>query len=277
VVLLTPTYHHFFKTVRSNGREVLASEMHYDGTAYQIDWKDLEAKLADGRTAAMIVCNPQNPTGALWGEAELRRIGAVAEAHGVLVLSDEIHGDLTDPGYRYTPWLRACARPPAVMATAPSKPFNLAGLQCAALVVPDRGLRERLAAGLKRDELSSPNVFAVPAAVAAYREGGEWLDRVRAYVAANRGFAAAELARLVGALGVVGSHATYLMWLDVGAWVGDSVAFGRRLRRATGLIVDPGAPFGPGGEGFVRLNIAAPRERVRDGVARLARGLALEA
>ncbi|MDR1118644.1 MAG: aminotransferase class I/II-fold pyridoxal phosphate-dependent enzyme [Bifidobacteriaceae bacterium] len=292
VALLTPTYHHFFATVRSNGREAAQSELAYDGTAYSIDWADLEAKLARPRTAAMIVCNPQNPTGNIWDAGTLARIGEVAAANGVLVISDEIHGDLTDPGYRYTPWLAAAggaagdtgtdgargagAGAGVVMAVSPSKPFNVAGLQCAALVVPDLVLRRRIAAGLARDELASPSVFAIPGGAAAYLDGAEWLDEVRAYVAGNREFATLELARLAPEVRVTPSHATYLMWLDVGAWVGDSVAFGRRMRRETGLIIDPGARFGQGGEGFVRLNIAAPRERVADGVARLARALELE-
>ncbi|MDR2453810.1 MAG: aminotransferase class I/II-fold pyridoxal phosphate-dependent enzyme [Bifidobacteriaceae bacterium] len=276
VALLAPAYHHFFHTAKSNGRAVAASQMPCDGAAYQIDWADLEAKLAHGRTRAMIVCNPHNPTGQLWEADTLARLGGLADKHGVTVITDEVHGDLTDPGSQYTPWLRACGQASAIMVTSPSKPFNLAGLQCAALVVPDPNLRQRLAAGLRRDELSQPNVFAVAGAVAAYREGAAWLDQVRAYIAANRAFAEAELARLAPGAKPLAARSTYLLWIDCRPRVADSIAFGQRLRRATGLVVDPGALFGPGGEGFIRLNLAAPRARLADGVARLARALALE-
>jgi cystathionine beta-lyase len=164
-----------------------------------------------------------------------------------------------------------------VVVTSPSKPFNIAGLQCAAVVAPDRARRARLAAGLRRDELFSPNVFAIAAGAAAYNEAEPWLDEVRAYVAENRAWATGELARLAPDAHVVEAQGTYLMWIDVRAWTQDSVGFASRMRRATGLVVDPGALFGPGGEGFVRLNIAAPRGRVEDGVGRLAKALELEA
>jgi cystathionine beta-lyase len=143
-------------------------------------------------------------------------------------------------------------------------------------VVPEAARREHLAGGLRRDELREPNVFAVAAGAAAYGGGAAWLDQVRDYVAANRAWAAAELARVAPGAHVVEAQATYLMWIDVRAWISDSLGFAGRMRRATGLVVDPGALFGPGGEGFVRLNIAAPRSRVEDGVARLARALELE-
>ncbi|MDR2253228.1 MAG: aminotransferase class I/II-fold pyridoxal phosphate-dependent enzyme [Bifidobacteriaceae bacterium] len=318
VVTLTPNYHHFFHTITTNGRVLAASEMIFADGRHQIDWEDLEARLASPRATAFLVCNPHNPTGQLWDAPTLRRFGEIAAACGAFVICDEIHGDLTDPGARHNPWLRVFAGGGAVgggsaggasaesaaggvagglagnradsgagepvggaagvvMATSTSKPFNIAGLHSAALVIPDPIQRARVAAGLSRDDLAEPNSFAIPAAVAAYAEGGPWLDAVRAYVAANRAFAVDELARLAPEARPVESRATYLMWIDVRAWTHDSAGFARRLRRATGLVIDPGVRFGPGGEGFARLNLAAPRSRVADGIGRLVRGLEAEA
>jgi cystathionine beta-lyase len=243
----------------------------------------LEAKLGSARVTAMIMCNPHNPTGQLWDAATLDRVHQLARANDVLIISDEVHCDLTDPGQQYTPYLVAAGAGPgaenaavvegAVMAASPSKAFNLAGLKCAALVVPEPGLRRQIARGLTRDELSMPNVFAFAAAVAAYDQSEYWLDQLREYVAINRQVATAEINRLIPEATVVESVATYLMWIDLRVWVGRSEAFAAAARRLTGIIVDPGAPFGPGGEGFVRLNLAAPRALVLDGINRLAQAL----
>jgi cystathionine beta-lyase len=278
VCLLSPNYHHFFHTIKSNGREVVTSQMVYDGFEFRIDWADLEEKLAKPHVNVLILCNPHNPTGQLWDAATLARIGSLAATTQVQVIADEIHGDLTDPGFQYTPFLWACAEGAAAITTvAPSKPFNLAGLQCAALVVPQAAKRARIAKGLRRDELSRPNVFAQVAAVAAYREAGGWLDQVRTYIAANRAWVTAELHRRTPAVRVLEAHATYLMWLDLRAIVQDSVQFVRAARQQTGLIVEAGPDFGPGGEGFIRLNLAASRCRVEDGVNRLVEALELAA
>ena len=173
VLVQTPVYNIFFNSIRNNGRNILESPLVYDGGEYSIDFGDLEEKLADPQTTLMLLCNPHNPVGKIWDRETLARIGELCARHHVLVLSDEIHCDLTDPGYEYVPFAAVSdvCRDNSVTCLAPTKAFNLAGLQTAAVMVPDSVIRHKLERGLNTDEVAEPNSFAVGAAVAASREG----------------------------------------------------------------------------------------------------------
>lgn len=275
VLVQTPVYSVFFNSIVNNGRIPQEVPLRYEAGQYGIDWAALEAGLADPQVSLMILCNPHNPCGLLWNRDELVRIGELCARHGVIVVSDEIHGDLTPVGLTYTPFASVSdtCRRISVSCIAPTKCFNIAGLQTAAVCVPDPVLRHRMWRQLNTDECGEPGTFAIDAAIAAFNEGASWLDALRAYLDANRrealDFLAAELPRLHP----VASRATYLLWLDAAAYGLSSGELAAHIRRRTGLYLSAGEPFRAPQDTFLRLNLACPRATLRDGLCRLKRAL----
>ena len=274
VLVQPPVYNIFYNSICNNGRRVIENRLLYDGKSYRIDWKDLENKLKDPQTALMILCNPQNPTGSIWSREELGRIGELCAANHVTVISDEIHCDLTEPGYDYIPFASVseeCAQN-SITCIAPTKAFNLAGLQTAAVAVPNEYLRHKMERALNNDEVAEPNAFAIDAAIAAFTQGEEWLDDLRNYLAENRRIVRSFLERELPNVSLVQSHATYLLWLDCTRVLGDAAELCRYLRRETGLYLSAGAAYGGHGNQFLRMNIACPASRVEEGLKRLKAG-----
>ncbi|MBO5070198.1 MAG: pyridoxal phosphate-dependent aminotransferase [Roseburia sp.] len=276
VLVLTPVYNIFFNSIVNNGRQVLESRMKYDGEAYQVDFEDLEQKLADPQTSMMILCNPHNPVGKIWDRETLERIGELCWKHHVVVVSDEIHCDLTDPGCSYVPFAAVsehCSEN-SVTCIAPTKAFNLAGLQTAAVAVPGPVLRHKVWRGLNTDEVAEPNAFAIDAAIAAFTEGADWLDALRVYILENKNAAAKYIREQVPQIEVVPSQATYLLWLHLGRIAGSAAEAAEYIREKTGLYLSAGNQFGAGGRDFLRMNIACPRKVLEDGLHRLKEGIA---
>ena len=201
--------------------------------------------------------------------------------YGVTVISDEIHCDLTDPGKEYVPFATASdtCRDISVTCIAPTKTFNIAGIQTAAIVVPDKFLRHKMWRGLNTDEVAEPNAFAVDAAIAAFTQGGEWLDSLRQYLYENKQYVRKFIDEKVPGIKVVYSEATYLLWLDCSGICGaagedgNAKALSKFIRKNTGLYMSPGLSYGKNGKAFIRLNIACPRSTVEDGMRRLAKGV----
>ena len=275
VLVQTPVYNIFFSSIRNNGRNVAENRLLYDGHQYGIDWSDLEKKLSDPQTTLMILCNPHNPSGTIWTREELERIGTLCNKHHVTVISDEIHCDLTEPGYDYVPFasVSEICKENSITCIAPTKTFNLAGLQTAAVVVPNEDLRHKMDRALNTDEVAEPSAFAVTAAVAAFTKGVPWLDALREYLAENKKTAEDFLEKELPLVSPVLSHATYLLWLDCSRVIGDAAELCRYLRSETGLYLSAGAVYGGNGNQFLRMNIACPRERLTDGLERLKRGV----
>ena len=275
VAVMTPVYNIFFNSILNNGRNVLDSRLKYDGHAYQIDFDDLEEKLSDPQTTLLILCNPHNPVGRIWDRETLEKIGDLCSKYHVLVLSDEIHCDLTKPGVDYTPFASVSenCRRNSVTCVAPTKAFNLAGIQTAAVIVPDESLRHKVSRGLNTDEVAEPNVFAAIAPVAAFTRGGEWLDALRNYLWENRTFAENYIKKEIQGVSAVPAQATYLLWLDCRNLIGSSTDFCRFIRRHSGLYLSDGNEY-RNGEGFLRMNLACPREQVEDGLNRLKESVA---
>lgn len=270
VLLQTPVYDIFFHSVENAGRVVLENRLVYDGAQYHVDFEDLEKKLAEPLTTMMILCNPHNPVGKLWTREELARIGALCRKYGVTVLSDEIHCDLTDPGVEYVPFASVsdeCAAN-CVVCVAASKTFNLAGLQSAAVIVPNTFLRNKVVRGLNSDEVAEPNCFAAEATAAAFTEGGDWLDELRAYLAENKRLVAETVAREIPEVRVVEQHVTYLLWLDCSALTDNAAELAGFIRRESGLYLSSGNQYRGNGHFFLRMNVACPRATVENGLAR---------
>ena len=275
VLVQTPVYDIFFHSIENGGRHVLENRLLYDGEKYEMDFADLEEKLAHPLTTLMILCNPHNPVGKIWSREQLARVGELCKKHHVTVLSDEIHCDLTKPGIGYVPFAAAsktCAEI-SVTCLAASKAFNLAGLQSAAVVVCEEGLRQKMNRGLNSDEIAEPGCFAVDGVVAALCKGEEWLEELRAYLFANKEFAVSYLKERCPKLRVVDSEATYLLWIDCSAYTKNTSDFCEWLRREKKLFITEGGQYRGNGASFVRINLACPRAQVAKGLERFAAGL----
>ncbi len=275
VLVMTPVYNIFFNSIRNNGREVLACPLHFDGEGYSIDFEELEQKLADPQTTLMLLCNPHNPIGKIWDRETLAVIGTLCRRHRVTVVADEIHCDLTAPGRDYVPFASVSAdcRDNSITCLAPTKAFNIAGLQTAAVSVPDPTLRHKVWRGLNTDEVAEPNAFAVTAAIAAFTKGAPWLSELRAYIAENRRVTTAFVEKEIPQIHVVGGDATYLLWLCCNRLQTDSATLAAFIRKETGLYLSAGRAYGGDGDAFLRMNIACPRAILEDGLGRLKKGI----
>lgn len=274
VVILTPVYNIFYNSILNNGRVVSECPLHYDGTEYFIDFSALEERLSDPQATLMILCDPQNPVGKIWDRKTLAEIGRLCAQNGVTVLSDEIHCDLTDPGCEYVPFLSASpvCREISVTCIAPTKAFNLAGLQTSAVVVPDSILRNRVNRALNTDEVAEPNFFACTAAIAAFEKGEPWLNEARQYLSDNKQTVRNFISHHIPQLTVTPSDATYLLWIYCGK-IAKAKELAAWLRTKTGLFLSVGDAYGGNGSDFLRMNVACPRSILTDGLKRLEAGI----
>ncbi|MCH5211492.1 MAG: pyridoxal phosphate-dependent aminotransferase [Oscillospiraceae bacterium] len=275
VLIQTPVYNIFFNSILNNGRQVLESSLKYSDGLYGINFDDLEEKLSDPQTSLMILCNPHNPVGKLWDKETLEKIGELCWKYNVVVLSDEIHCDLTDPGTDYIPFASVSekCRENSITCIAPTKAFNLAGLQTASVVVPNAFLRHKIWRALNTDEVAEPNAFAVDAAIAAFTKGEAWLEELRQYIFENKKITVEFVKEKIPQLRVVPSQATYLLWLDCSDMKGYAAEAAQYIRDTTGLYLSEGSQYGHSGDSFLRINIACPRSVLKDGLSRLAEGI----
>ena len=275
VVIQTPVYNIFFNSILNNGCRVLESPLRYENREYSVDFEDLEKKLRDPQTTLMILCNPHNPVGKIWDRDTLAHIGYLAKKHHVTVISDEIHCDLTEPGKEYVPFASASedCKDVSITCIAPTKTFNLAGLQTAAVCVPDPVLRHKVWRALNTDEVAEPNSFATTAAIAAFEKGADWLDELRVYLSENKRLAVEYIRDNIPGIFAIEGEATYLLWIDISALDGNSREIADRIRKKTGLYVSAGSSYGHPGDHFLRMNVACPRATCLEGLARLKEGI----
>ena len=236
--------------------------------------KDLEEKLADPQTTMLILCNPHNPIGKIWDCETLALIGELCVKHHVLVVSDEIHCDLTKPEKEYIPFASVSdiCKFNSITCVAPTKAFNLAGIQTAAVIIPDDNIRHRVNRGLNTDEVAEPNAFAAIAPVAAFEYGSIWLNKLRNYLWENRMYVEDYIKTEIPDVSAVKAEATYLLWIDCRQVLGNSSELCRFLRKETGLYLSDGKEY-RNGEGFLRMNLACQSEKVIDGMERLKQGI----
>lgn len=274
VLIQTPVYNIFYNSILNNGCRVAESPLIYEKGAYRMDLADLEEKMADPQTNLMILCNPHNPVGRIWDRESLARVGELAEQYHVTVISDEIHCDLTAPGKAYIPFASVSdtCRRVSISCLAPTKTFNLAGLQTAAIAAADPFLRHKAWRAINTDEVAEPNAFACEGAVAAFEKGEPWLEELRAYLWENRRIAEERILRELPKCHAVPAEATYLLWLDVSV-LGGGEAVAAHLEKEAGLLVTAGGEYGEAGKGFLRINLACPRAILEEGLERLVKGL----
>lgn len=272
ILLQTPAYSGFLHCLEGCGKKFRESPLILEHGRYSMDFDDLERQLALPDTKMFILCNPHNPTGNIWSREDLARVGELCKKHGVTVISDEIHCDLTEPGHSYVPFASVSETCRSVSMTfiSPSKAFNLAGLKSAAVYASDPDILRALARELGFSGAGDVNALAPTAAISAFTKGEPWLDALRAYISDNRRRADGFLKENLPCVRLLPSLATYLLWLDVREVTTDSREFDSYLKRDSGLFISGGHDFR--GDGFMRLNIACPKETLMDGLSRLKTG-----
>ena len=274
VLVQTPVYNIFFNSIINNGRQVLESPLVLKGDRYEMDFERLEKDLSDPQTSTMLLCNPQNPGGRLWTGDELIRVANLCKQYDVIVISDEIHCDITAPGRSYVPFASVSdtAREISVTCISPSKAFNMAGIHSAAVFAADKKIRHMVWRGLNTDEVAEPNAFAADAAIAAFNKGEEWLNELNVYIENNKRIAVEYIKSNINGIRVIYGPATYLLWMDIKELPGGGSGFASFLRKQTGLVLSDGEIYGQAGCGFLRMNTACPRAVLEDGLKRLKTG-----
>ena len=227
VLIQAPVYNIFYNSIINNGRNIISSDLVYKDGKYSIDFKDLELKLSNKQTSLMILCNPHNPVGKLWSKEELEKIGALCYKYGVTVLSDEIHCDIVKPGSNYIPFasVNDLNKEISITCVAPTKTFNLAGLQTSCVIVPNEFLRHKVWRGINTDEVGEGNAFSIDPVIAAYTKCDYWVDEMRSYVWKNREIVKEFIESELPEVKYIEAEATYLAWLDLSSVISDSVDF----------------------------------------------------
>lgn len=278
VVVLTPVYNCFFSSIRNNGCEAAASPLLYDeaAKAYRIDFADLEQRLAGERARLLLLCNPHNPGGRVWTRAELEQVARLCLKHGVRVVSDEIHCELTLADNAYTPFgsLPGELSAGSITCCSPTKAFNIAGLQIANIVCRDAAVRERINRAININEVCDVNPFGVDALQAAYSpEGAAWLDGLRAYLTQNYDYTARFFRERLPQFPMMQMEGTYLAWIDCRVLGMAAETIEERLMQEHKVWVNAGSMYGAAGEGFIRINFACQQQRLADGLQRVEHGL----
>lgn len=263
IIVQPPVFFDFYDIIAENQRALVANPLQLGAGGYQMDFAGLERLAADPRTRMLFLCNPHNPTGRVWSRNELGRLDAICRRHGVLVVSDEIHGDITYPGHPYTPFatLGEAAAANCITCLSPAKSFNIASCCSAFTIIPDPDRRQAFQRENSRLTVNKNNAFASAAMQAAYREAGPWLDAVIDYLAGNLTLLRDRLRDLDG-VSLIDPQGTFLAWLDFRALGLSGDQLDRFLRQNAGWAVSRGQAFGEQGQGFARLNIACPRARL---------------
>lgn len=271
VLIQKPVYYPFFNIINSLQRKVVNSSLILKNNHYEIDFDDFERKIVQENVKMFILCSPHNPGGRVWTKQELQKISEICLAHNVLVVSDEIHSDITFGSNVHTVYgsLSEQALKNSIICTAPSKSFNLAGLQFSNIFIADEKLKKAFSKELDKTGYDEPSVFGIVAATAAYSKGADWFDSVKSYIWENILFAKKYIEENASQIKVLVPEGTYLLWLDFSkTGLSDSEINDRVLNKAK-VWLDSGSMFGKEGEKFQRINCATPRIILEDALKRI--------
>ena len=272
VIVQTPVYNCFYSSIRNNGCKMVANKLLHERGIYTIDFDDLEQKAAHPEAKILLLCNPHNPVGRVWTREELTRIGDICLRHNVFVIADEIHCELTYEGHEYIPFgsISEEVRLHSATCISPSKAFNIAGLQIANIVAENDEIRKKIDRAINDNEVCDVNPFGVIATISAYNKGREWLDDLLKYLRGNYQYIYNLFHEQLPQYPISPLEGTYLAWIDCRETGMSSDELAKELLEKQRLMVNAGSMYGPGGEGFIRLNLACPRKVLEDGTARLA-------
>ena len=267
VLIQTPVYYPFFDIIRNNGRMLVTNPLIYNNGGYCVDFEDFERKIADNGVKLFILCSPHNPVGRVWTREELEKMNGICVKHGVTIASDEIHCDFVWSGHDHT--CLGLLNEDAIVATAPSKTFNLAGLQVSNIFIRNAELRDRLKTEIRRSGYSQLNGPGLVACQSAYAKGGAWLGELKIYLEENIRLTREFIAAHIPKIKFVKPEATYLIWLDFSNYELTQDELDRRITEGAKLWLNNGTTFGADGKGFQRINIACPRTILLDALGRL--------
>lgn len=271
VVVQPPVYYPFFRVIENNGCHVVNNPLKLSNKKYFIDWEDLERKVDDPRVRLLILCSPHNPVGRVWQKEELIILGEICLKHNIIVVSDEIHADILFEGYKHTPFasISPAFAHNSITCTAPSKTFNLAGLQTSSIIIPNKKYYKIYKNILDSLALDENNVFGLVALEAAYRYGEEWLEQLLSYLNENLKFLMKYFKESIPKIKVIKPEGTYLVWLDCRQLGLSAKGLNNLMIKKAGVALDDGYWFGAEGKGFMRINIACPRSFLEEGLGRI--------
>ncbi|HIU64544.1 MAG TPA: pyridoxal phosphate-dependent aminotransferase [Candidatus Avacidaminococcus intestinavium] len=272
VLIQRPVYYPFSQVIEDNGRKLINNSLVEQAGRYTIDFVDFEQKIIEHKIKLFILCNPHNPVGRVWTKDELLKLGQICVKQGVVVVADEIHQEFTRLGHAHTVFAGLCAEfaEQTITCTAPSKTFNLAGLQISNIFIENARLRAKFMKAVERVGYSQPNALGVVAAQAAYADGGPWLDELKVYLELNLQKTQAFLVQHLPQVKLIEPEGTYLLWLDFSAYALATEVLEDKIVNEAGLWLDGGTMFGPEGSGFQRINMACPWSVLEKGLQRLA-------
>ncbi|GBG97141.1 MalY/PatB family protein [Lactococcus termiticola] len=273
VIMQTPAYDAFFKTIKANGRQCVENPLIYEDGSYSIDFDGLEALMADENNKILLLCSPHNPTGRVWTSTELERLIQLCETYDVFLISDEIHMDILRKDKKHHPILEICQKNVALLSSA-SKTFNFPGLVFSYLLIPDEALRLAFSRQLKeKDGLSSTSILGMEATITAYQEADSFLDELNAYIGENQKLVRAFLEEHLPEIKLVPPEASYLLWLDV-SQLGFSMAeLQENLIKVGKVAIMDGGLYGDTGRDFIRLNIGCSKEKLQQGLEGLLKSI----
>lgn len=270
IIVQPPVYNPFFDMVEKNERVLVYNELILENGRYKMDFADLEKKMAEEKAKMLVLCSPHNPGGRVWTKEELKKVGDLCQKHGVFLVSDEIHSDLTREPHKHVSIasISETYAPFAITLVAPSKTFNLAGLQASALIIPDKAVRAKIQKVFAKQGQFTLNQMGIAGMEAAYRYGHDWLDEALDYIQTNARFVKEYVEAEIPKLAVMEPEASYLVWVDCRA-LGLSDKELLSLFLENGVALGNGGKYGPGGEGFMRINVGCPSSLVAEGLKRM--------
>lgn len=276
VMIQAPVYYPFYEAIRLNNRKLVRNTLVYNDYKYSIDFDDFEQKIIHENVKVFILCSPHNPVGRVWTRDELSRMAEICLKHNVIVVSDEIHCDFTYPGYQHTVLASLDDRiaDRCVICTAPSKTFNLAGLQVSNIFIKSPDLRRSFRHQMEASGYSQLNTLGLVAGKAAYEYGYVWLSELKAYLLENLDYVRDYIAKNLPGIRLVEPQGTYLIWLDCRDLKLSRKQMEELIVHKAKLWLDPGHIFGSSGEGFERINIACPRETLQKALEQLKNAMA---
>ncbi|MDD4569068.1 MAG: pyridoxal phosphate-dependent aminotransferase [Tepidanaerobacteraceae bacterium] len=271
VLVQSPVYYPFFKVIEDNGRRVVNNPLLFKDGRYTMDFDDLEEKVKDPQVKLLFLCSPHNPVGRVWTEEELNKLGRICIDNNILIISDEIHQDILYPGVKHTPFASISKEFAlnSITCTAPSKTFNLAGLQTSTIVIPNKIYYDIYKNFMTRIHLLRNNAFGLVALEAAYTYGEEWLDQFLEYLDGNLKTLSEGIEKDIPQIKITKPEGTYLVWMDCRELGLDTKGLNDFMINKARLALDDGYWFGTGGEGFQRINLACPRAYVNEALTRL--------
>lgn len=274
VIIQSPVYHPFYNVIENNGRHIIDNTLLYKDGKYVMDYQALEESI-DSNTKLLFLCNPHNPIGRVWTEEELEKIGEICVKNDIIIVSDEIHGDIIYKGHEQTVMAEVSSeiRENCVVCTAPSKTFSIAGLQMSNIIIPNEKLREKYNREYEKSHISGPNILGIEALMAAYNDSEEWLDELLVYLEENIDYAIDFIEKRIPKIKIDKPEGMYLIWLDCKGLGMNSEELQEFFVNECRVALNNGAMFGDTGKGFQRLNIGCPRSLLQEGLERIEKGV----